>query len=675
VSKSLSFKIVILSLFYGFSAFAGGLATDSLNTNKLSEVHVSGQRILNVRAAMPIQQFSEKEITQLNASNITDVAKHFSGITVKDYGGIGGMKTVCLRGFSAQHTGVSYDGIMLSDIQTGQIDLGRFSLANISEISLSNAQPKDIFQSARMFASAGVICLTTKLPEYDSKKSFTGSITAKVGSFGLTNTTLWLTKAMSKKWIFNLSVDGTVANGRFSFLQNYNSGNVNGVKQTLVRENSDVQSLRSEVNVIYRLSAKESISLKSNYFDSERGLPGAVTFYNPYSRARLWDKVFFAQLHYENKSSEKFQTQYSAKYNRADKRFRDFNTSFARPTNPEGKIDECYLQGEYYASASLLYRPIDKLALSAAADGWFNELTIERSTGFDRTNYPTQQTGLMNIAAKYTAERWVAGANLLYTHTHNEVQNGIVAPNRDKFSPTASISYKLLNDKELRIRAFYKNIFRVPTFNDLYFQDMGNKNLKPETTNQYNVGVVYRETEIPFLSELELSADGYYNDVTDKIVALPKDLFHWSMTNKGKVTVKGVDVTLKAIISLCKDNKLTLRTNYSYQKAIDATMGSANYNEQIPYSPLHSGAGSFTYHHRNAECGYNLLYSGERWSGQNIDGNRLNSYLEHSVFATMYLKKLKVSGEIMNLLNTQYEVVQFFPMPRRSFRLTAVINL
>ena len=648
--------------------------TDSLNTNRLREVKVKAQRSLNARATMPTQQFSEKEITQLNANNITDVAKHFSGITVKDYGGIGGMKTVCLRGFSAQHTGVSYDGIMLSDIQTGQIDLGRFSLANISEISLTNAQPNDIFQSARMFASAGVICLTTKLPEYDATKTLTGMISAKTGSFGLANTSLFITKMAGKKWLFNLSADGTVANGRFSFLQNYNSGNRNGVKQTLTRENSDIQSIRAEANVVYRIRPKESLSLKTNFFDSERGLPGAVTFYNTYSRARLWDKVFFAQLHYENKTSEKFQTQYSLKYNRAENSFRNFNSSFARPTNPEGLITENYIQGEYYASAAVLYRPIDKLTLSAAADGWYNTLNINRPNGSDSINLPTQQTGLINLAAKYTSDRWTIGTNLLYTQTHNEVQQGIAARNRSRLSPTASVSYKLLSNKEFRIRAFYKSIFRVPTFNDLYFQDMGNKNLKPESTNQYNIGMVYRETEIPLLSELELSADSYYNDVTDKIIALPKDLFHWSMANKGKVTVKGVDVTLKAIIPVLQSDKLMVRTNYSYQKAVDATTNSSNYGEQIPYSPLHSGSGSLTYFHRSTELGYNLLFSGQRWSGQNISAKRLNRYVEHSVFATAYFKKLKVTGEIINLLNTQYEVVQFFPMPRRNFRLTASIN-
>ena len=47
------------------------------------------------------------------------------GVTVKDYG-IGGLKTVSVRSLGANHTTVSYDGIALTDVQSGQIDIGRF---------------------------------------------------------------------------------------------------------------------------------------------------------------------------------------------------------------------------------------------------------------------------------------------------------------------------------------------------------------------------------------------------------------------------------------------------------------------------------------------------------------------------------------------------------------------
>ena len=39
----------------------------------------------------------------------------------------GGLKTISLRGLSSHHTAVSYDGLVLSNLQAGQIDIGRFT--------------------------------------------------------------------------------------------------------------------------------------------------------------------------------------------------------------------------------------------------------------------------------------------------------------------------------------------------------------------------------------------------------------------------------------------------------------------------------------------------------------------------------------------------------------------
>ncbi|MDD2799671.1 MAG: TonB-dependent receptor [Bacteroidales bacterium] len=662
-------KICLIYIFviaFGFSVSADDLSTDTLKTKHLPEVIIKGRRFQNVRAALPIQQFDQIELKQLNATNVTDVAKHFSGVTVKDYGGIGGLKTVSLRGFGAQHTGVSYDGVMIGDIQTGQIDLGRFSLENIADISLTNAQPNDIFQSARTFASSGVICLATISHLSDSTRATVGKATLKTGSFGLLNGSLFLSKSTKKRWNFNLSGEGVVANGKYTFLQNIDPLNPNSIQQEQTRINSDVQSVRAEANALFRSSAKEFFSIKSNLYLSDRGLPGSVVLYNNYSESRLKDNQIFTQFHYQNRNSNLLHRQLFAKINHSESRFTNVNPSIQNEVATEN-----YSQNEYYVSGSLLFRPVSQLSFSTAADGWYNELELNRSTGYERTNSCNRLTGLVNIAGKYTTERVTVGANVLYTHTQEDVAFGKSAANRDKFSPTLRFSVKVLKNDELRIRAFYKNIFRVPSFNELYYQDMGNKNLKPESTNQYNVGFVFHSTRCPIFSELELSIDGYYNQVDNKIIATPKDLFHWSMVNNGKVEIKGVDITALTSISFNKKSQLICRANYTYQKAVDALSSSENFGEQIPYTPFQSGSGSITWVHLGMECGYNLLYSGKRWDGENILANKLNPFAEHSLFASITKNKLKLTGELINLLNTQYEVVRFYPMPRRNFRITA----
>jgi hypothetical protein len=639
---------------------------DTLIHQNIKEITVKGK--YPIRASLPAQLFSEKEIELTNANNVSDIVKQFSGVTVKDYGGVGGLKTVSLRGLGAQQTGVSYDGIILSDIQSGQIDLGRFSLDNISAISLYNGQPNDIFQSARMFASSGVVCLTTKLPDYDEFNRFSGRLSFKAGSFGLVNPSVFLNKSFSKKWIISFSTDALIANGEYKFIQYY--GSSANLSQILTRTNSNVQSIRSELNTFYRIQSGEIISFKLNFFDSERGLPEGVIYYNSYNRQRLGDNNLLSQLHYENKRSDVFQYQFFGKFNRSYNKYMDIDTKYSG-----GKLIDNYLQNEYYLSASFLYRPIQNFFVSGAMDGWYNNLVIDSNIDFKNFEFPTRKTGLMNLAAKYETDRFSIGGNILYTLTREQVKTGIASPNRNKLSPSVLFSYKILDDKELRMRFFYKNIFRVPTFNELYYQNLGNTNLRPENTNQFNFGLVYREVEIPFLSLLEVSADAYYNTISDKIIALPRDLFHWSMTNKGKVDIKGCDLTLNAGIPLGKAGHLLMRANYTFQSALDVTPGSANFGEQIPYTPLHSGSSSLAYQYKFLECGYTMIFSGKRWNGQNIDSNKLTPYQDHSIFGSVTWKKYKFRAEIINILNTQYEVVKFYPMPGRNYRISLNMNL
>lgn len=91
----------------------------------------------------------------------------------------------------------------------------------------------------------------------------------------------------------------------------------------------------------------------------------------------------------------------------------------------------------------------------------------------------------------------------------------------------------------------------MPTFNDLYYYRLGNRSLRPEKANEYNMGITWSRSFSSFLNYLSVTVDGYYNDVTDKIVAFPTT-YAWKMANYGKVHVTGMDATLAAAASLGK---------------------------------------------------------------------------------------------------------------------------
>ena len=230
---------------------------------------------------------------------------------MKDYGGIGGLKTVSIRSLGAQHTAVSYDGITVSDCQTGQVDIGRFSLNNVDRLSLNNGQSDNIFQPARFFASAGILNIQTLTPHFKEDKPTNIAAEFKTGSWGLVNPSLFLEQQLNKKWSMTANGEWMSSDGHYPFTLRYgNDADVQVSKEK--RQNTDVENLRAEISAFANLSDKEQWRLKAYYYQSSRGLPNATTLYYDFSRQNLQDKNTFIQSQYKKEFSRKWVFQTSA---------------------------------------------------------------------------------------------------------------------------------------------------------------------------------------------------------------------------------------------------------------------------------------------------------------------------------------------------------------------------
>ena len=124
------------------------------------------------REVIPSQKLDGAVLERLNAHSVADALRYFSGLQIKDYGGVGGLKTVNIRSMGTNHLGIFYDGIELGNAQNGQIDLGQLSLDNVEEITLYNGQKSAIFQPASDFGNAGSVYIRTRTPRFDVNKLF-----------------------------------------------------------------------------------------------------------------------------------------------------------------------------------------------------------------------------------------------------------------------------------------------------------------------------------------------------------------------------------------------------------------------------------------------------------------------------------------------------------------------
>ena len=623
------------------------------STQTIDEVVVKGFRIPgNVLASTPIQTLSHTDMERLGIHDMGDALKRFAGVQVKDYGGIGGMKTVNIRGLGAGHTGVTYDGVQVGDCQSGQVDLSRFTLDNVSLVSLQIGQEDNIYQSAKAYTSAGLINISTLQGVSDRKPHLT--TTLRTGSYGLFSPSLLYHQQFSRLGV-GAYTSYERADGVYWFTLK------NGIKTIHERRNnSDIQTWRGELNMSYQLTDKQTLQWKAYGFTSNRGLPGAVIYDNTYSAERLKDKNVFTQMLYENRFNNRIKMKAAAKWNYAWSRYSDIPAS--------GYKEDTYRQNETYLTATLWTNPLQGLNLSFAQDYAHNHLSMT----LPKAANPTRNSLWTALAANYQIGAFSVNASLLATNIYERVKQGNASDGFHRLSPAFSMQWRCLQD--FRLRFGYKDIFRTPTLNELYYTGIGNRHLNPEKSRMWNLGATYSHTFNRTL-QLSLTADGYFGNVTDKIIAVPK-MFYWQMMNAGKVRQLGLDVSANIEKRWGKDWTVSATGSYSLMKATDISDPTVvYYRNQIAYTPLHSGSASVLLHTPWLDFSYNVLFMGERYTlSYNIPDNRMKPFADHSITLSREFninkQQLRVQFDVRNLGNKNYEVVRFYPMPGTNWRLS-----
>jgi outer membrane receptor protein involved in Fe transport len=296
--------------------------------------------------------------------------------------------------------------------------------------------------------------------------------------------------------------------------------------------------------------------------------------------------------------------------------------------------------------------------------------------------YPTRWSHLVSAATAIDCPKVKMQGSILASYIKDHTRTGGSQPSVTRWTPAFFVSVYPLSGRWLSLRAFVKKSFRMPTFNDLYYTDVGNAALKPETATQYDAGLVISKTWTNgIIRHVKLQADGYYNTVRDKIVAYPKgQQFRWTMLNLGRVHITGTDVEAEADVEVMKGLVVTGRVQYTYQDARDVTdPATPYYRDQIPYIPWHSGSAIIGASYHGWSLHYSFIYAGERYSEQeNIIYNHVQPWYTNDIslmYAFQYHKaKCKATLEVNNLLSQDYDVIVNYPMPKRNYALTLSIE-
>ena len=679
-----------LNILLALIALCFGALQELHSQNKLDSIQELPDFVVvakSFREVIPVQKLSGKELKSLNSFSVADAIRYFSGVQLKDYGGIGGLKTINIRSMGSHHVGIFYDGIQLGNAQNGQIDLGKYSLENIDEISIYNGQKSDIFQPAKDFSTSGSVYIRSRTPRFEYGKNHNLRATLKTGSFDLVNPSILYEYKINDDISASFNGEYINSSGKYKFHYKRVMPGTGEVMYdtTAVRQNGDIESLRLEAG-LFGLLSQGHWKLKTYVYDSERGIPGAIVNNRWMNSQRQWDRSFFAQGSLQKSITNNYQILVNAKY----------ANDYMRYLNPDTTlmfIDNSFRQQESYLSLANQYEILDNWSASLSGDFQYNTLTSDMA-GFTE---PERFTSMVSLASALDLGAVKMQGSILSTFVNDRVRvdrsnpnnQTKAAKNKSEFTPAIFFSYSPSYQSPISLRAFYKRIFRMPTFNDLYYTDVGNSNLKPEFTNQYNMGAQYLKSNMNrWLKRLEVQGDIYYNKVDNKIVAVPKGSgqYRWMMMNLGMVEIKGIDFSSSTIVSITDELLMNAKLTYTYQKAQDftkrkgGTLQQSTYGGQIPYIPWHSGSAIAGLSYKGWGLNYSFIYVGERYhNSANIRENYEQPWYTNDLSLIKDIKfngyALKLSAEVNNLLNQDYEVVLNYPMPQRNYKFSITVEI
>jgi len=577
--------------------------------------------------------------------NAAEVLQNVQGVTIKDYGGLSGIKTISLRGSSSEQVLVLLDGQRINNPQTGQVDLGQLPLEGIKQIEVVRGGNSALYGAD---AVGGVINLITDDGSHN-KPGFTGSAKITLASFQTYSMESSL-KYIQNQWLIHSALDVLSSKGNFPYKDNY------GVSQT--RKNADVLSKDIYFKVVRNFGKVElnrKLDLSFKWFDAERGAPGAIEPY--YYHARQWDRNHLLNMLFTSKlfnyhNDLRFQTYYYDNWNK----YR--NNESLSPIRSEFRAKtfgaEIQLESVLNSTFSFTYGAGMRL------DQMQN---YESDTRRERLN---SYLFLLNEST-YRIDALILKSIVFVPSLRYDKNSDYT----DNLSPKAGFVFNLGESWKTSLKGNLGYSYRAPTFNDLYWPEdawtKGNSSLKPEHGYDWDAGI---RCQIPMINGIFLESTYFENRMKDLIIWQQNDQALWTPENVDRSLIRGVEssITLKPV-----DHYWQLSANYTYLNARNISGTDAEKNKYLVYRPMHTFNMFSDITLNPISINYQFQYTSRRYTDKsNYWDNSLEPYTISNIGCSYEFNldhsSMNISLQIKNLFNEEFRVIKNMPMPGREYR-------
>lgn len=610
-------------------------------TQALQEVAVVGDRLQKFGVGTKIQTIDSANLHRFANTNLSEILAQQTGVFIKNYG-IGNLASVAFRGTNASQTAVLWNGINLQSAMLGQVDFALLPANFVSELKVQHGGASALYGSG---AIGGAIHL-------NNKSSYNAGLTATAGSsggsFGQWQQNISL-KYGQQKWSSSIQFFHKNATNNFPFRTN--SGAT--VRQT----NAHLKQFGVLQENYVKLTSKQEINLLVWYQSTDRQIPPAM----------------------ESSSSKATQLDQSWRVSSQWKRQGEKITWIIRSALLTEKLN--YI--DYFVSLTDAISTVTegestiKIAKNQSCNIGINHTRQQVASN----NYAqTQQLNRSSIFANYKIQNptktWLAALGI-----RKEFVTGFSSP---PLTPFAGFEGKVF-----RWVSFLGNVsrnYRVPTLNDLYWQDagaVGNINLRPEYgwTGDLGTKIIFpiQSAKENAGAKVELSCNYFTSYLYNSIQWQPIAGGRWTPENIQEVYSRGVESQTSLSHAIGKVFwKISVSTNYvvsTNEKAKSATDGA--YKMQLIYTPIYNHQGNITVAWKQWRMNYNQTYTGYRFTATD-NSTALPPYWLGNVQVgyDMVLKMISLNTflQINNVGNAQYQVVQNYAMPSINFQVGFKIN-
>jgi len=581
---------------------------------------------------------SSETIEQENPIQISEILNKETGIYIKNYGGLGGIQTISLRGTSSQQTLVLVEGMKFNSTQNGSLDFSTLPVTMLNSVEILRGGNSSVFGGSSI---GGTLNFNLKPPNKDLKLSvgrgsfneFTTSLTAGVNFVGTS---------------VGIAADYINSKGNYPFT-------VNQFTETkeYSRTNADFKNMNLLLNAYFDRE-NWKIKLITMGQISERGSPGPVLLgYVEPGDGRLKEKEADIIIKAVNNiGNDIFDLGAMYKYNYQN--YSDSYSSEAFRGDTISKFHSNDLQLNLHYNSNY-----ERFKILYSLSGQFTDLRGDFLQA-ETNNYVSRLSSGISArivsnpikSESLTIPLELGGRYDLYTDVGGSP------------SAVAGISI-MLNKMNLNLKSQAAYNYRPPSFNEMYYLNYGTVDLKPERSTSFNLTLQYAGNFIH--SEI----NGFIINTKDQIIAVPKSPLTWSARNMASVLSRGLEIDINTSLF----NKiLNAGLSYTLQSVTDNNQSSATYGSQIVYVPQEMFSAKLSLNHDGYYAGFNAQYKGfTYYLPENLYSTVIPAYwllnLNFSKLLSIRKSDLTLKFDVLNILNKQYIVIKNYPMPGRIFRL------